>query len=682
MNAPVASAPAHGQDKALLFLLQIWLASGLAALGLGLLTLAIFSVVPPMRVDELFMARFTVDRHYFYPGQPAKDMAFEMGALLAPFFAVAGYVIAQRWLAKLKPSWLPAAARLAVGVTWLIFMVCLARVVFCDTSPSAQVAADRLLLKWYWSISPFPTWVHFVSFGVGAIALLFFGKGGSTRQQSNRALLVLLSLWVILIPISFYSPVDFNDELRFTYHFNTVTDALSQAINGHHLLVQFSHIYGGYVEILAPLLALLPRNLATLMDVFPVLNALAVLALLLTARLVIPNSFFLLVTGMALLALVYLTSSYDHYYANTPIRLLFPALGLLASALYFRQPSIYPYLLVSFLAAIATVWNLDSGLALWLSWSATLLVRGLGQGSWKQAAQNVAAQLGYLAATWMTFLLYLRIVSGVWPDLQMLVVFLRLFLGSGYLCVLMNFPDAWVISVLISIVALVVTAGRSIHQLSTWRMHFSLMLSLLGIGLFHYFVGRSVEGNLIAVSYPTLLLLGILFSETQSMIAEGRLPRITWSLLLPAIIVLGWWALFLPTALPSLLVQSAVSLHKLCSTNSNSIETNAAFISQTTVPGEGVCLLSNQSGIYYYLSDTVRPIPIPGTAELFLTKDMDALISAIDQERLPKLFLDQNFEVINIYRSEFYRRIRNEIAQHYQAHATSPSGQITLYLPR
>jgi len=82
----------------------------------------------------------------------------------------------------------------------------------------------------------------------------------------------------LLAPTRFYAPSEITDQLHFTYHLNSVLDALSQATNGHHLLVDFPHIYGGYIEMLAPLIGLFPRAIGVPLLALAVPSVLSVLS--------------------------------------------------------------------------------------------------------------------------------------------------------------------------------------------------------------------------------------------------------------------------------------------------------------------------------------------------------------------------------------------------------------------
>ena len=136
-------------------------------------------------------------------------------------------------------------------------------------------------------------------------------------------------------------------------------------------------------------------------------------------------------------------------------------------------------------------------------------------------------------------------------------------------------------------------------------------------------------------------------------------------------------------ALPDLLATSGRVARNWRSAEQTPLRADVAFVTQRVRPHEdSVYFLSNHSGIYYYLSDTVRPLKIPGTIELLRAQDMDVLLDAIRARRIGKLFVDQNFYAIEMYRPDIYQAIRDAIAQNYQAAEVGPTGWLVLYTPR
>jgi hypothetical protein len=151
----------------------------------------------------------------------------------------------------------------------------------------------------------------------------------------------------------------------------------------------------------------------------------------------------------------------------------------------------------------------------------------------------------------------------------------------------------------------------------------------------------------------------------------------------PYRIALFWWGFLFVAALSELLAISGRVVRNWNDTEQTPLRANAAFVTQRVRPHEeGVYFLSNQSGIYYYLSDTVRSLKIPGNIELLQSRDMDVLIEAIRARRISKLFVEQNFYDITMYRPDIYDEVRDAVSQNYRVSEVGPTGRLVLYTPR
>ena len=650
--------------------------------GLAIIAAVCEFFVPPIPHTAEFLARFTVLEGFFYPWQPAKTMAYQGGCVAVVVLPVVGIFLARRWAQKLSDETLDRLTWTGVGLYFLLLAACAWPMVYCPHPPFAMMPPSWLLLPVNLT-HPLATPERF-AFLAGALGIVIgLVRAGPSRQNANRALMLLLAIWVLLIPSRFYAPSAIKDELKYLYSLNAVLDSLSQSVNGHHLLVDFPHIYGGYEELLAPLVRLMPLGIGSLLTAMAVPNILGMLCLLLVARLVVRQPVLLFLCGLALLSADYLISSLDLTYGYTTARLFFPPMGLLAATLYFQRTTTVRYAVTTALAAVAPIWNLDSGLVLWGSWLGTLVIMAAARRDFRSAAWHLAVQSLSFTGAWVMFFLYLRIVSGQWPDVGMLFYFQKLIVGSGYFCLGMLPFDMWVAVVMVYVLALAVVALACLRKRINWRTPVILMYTLLGIGLFSYFMGRSAEANLVGVSYPAILLCGIFCTRVDALTSRDRLPASARYFMLPVKLALFWWSFLLVVALPDLLVVGGKVVRHWEGATPSPLEANSAFVQQHVGPREpGVFFLSNYSGIYYYLSGTVRPLKIPGMIELLETRDMDVLIEAIRERRMAKLFVEQNFYDIKMYRPDLYDEIRSAVAENYVPEAVGPTGTLVLYTPR
>ena len=681
-NPSPSPARLQPADRGRHFLVAVILRVGVTLLGLGAIATICHFTVPPIPRDAQFESQTTVPDGFFYAGQPAKTMAYEIGCAALPFLLALGWWIARRCTRDLSAARLDLVIWTGLALYFLIVAASALPMFYCPHPVFPYVPPSFLLLPFNLP-QPFvtPQWLLFVFAMIGAA--VFFLTAPATRHNANRARLLLVALWALLIPSRFYAPVRIDNNMYYLYHLNSVLDALSQVVNGHHVLVDFPHIYGGYIEMLAPIIRLFPRELGTLLAVVAVPNVVATLCLLLTARLVVRRPGVLFLCGLSLLGIGYVASNADIDYGYLTARVFFPPMALLAATLYFRRRGAALYAVVTLLATLAPVWNLDSGLVLWGSWLATLILMAAAERKFVVMLRHAFMQVASFIAAWTAFFLYLRLASGRWPDPGMIFEFQKFVVSTGYFCLALLVPDVWIPLAMVYLIGLAVAlhagARRKVNRLTP----VIVMLSLFGIGIFSYFMGRSAETNLIAVAYPATLLAGILCAESEVLIRARRLPVAAGYFLVPAKLALFWWSFLLAAGLTLLLGNSVNVIRDWSSTEQTPLMANAAFVSQQVKPHEAnVFFLSNHSGIYFYLSDTTRTLPIPGNIELLRTPDMNELIEALRARRVEKLFLDRTFYGIEMYRPDVYQRVKDAIAANYQPITASPDDSLVLYEPK
>jgi hypothetical protein len=651
----------------------------LTAVGLAAIAAAFWYATPPIPHDAAFAAQVTVDSAQFYAGQPAKTRAYEAAALAAPVLVALVFFAARNRLAACSEAFRRGIVWTGFALLLLLFIWCAFPMVYCPKPPLALVPPRYMFMPVEFP-RPWLTPFSFCTIAGGVLlGFLFLAR---RFRHPNLVMIPLLTLWFVLAPVRFYAPDEINYAPRFTYHLNSVFHALSQSVNGRHYLVDFPHIYGGYVEILAPFIRLFPRTLKVPLLAMAVPGVLGLLTLLLSARLIIRPPVLLWVCGLGLFATTYMIST-DPYYNYNLARAVLPSIAVWLSILYFRRPGRTLYGATSVLAAIATVWNLDTGVVLWASWAGTLFIMEITARRWRRAFIQVAIQAGLLIAIWLAFFIYLRLVSGAWPDPGLVLYFQTFVLSSGYFCLPLLVPDTWLLLAGLYLIGLATALIFYFRGQANWKTHVTLMLSLLGIGLFSYFMGRSAESNLLGGMYTAILLLGLLTGEALRLARAGKLPAVAPFFFAPYLLALGWWSALFLADQPSLLIRTVQMRYHWSHPVETPVLKNAAFVKAWTRPGEDdICILSGQSGVYYYLSDTVSVRPLPGTIEWLRRRDFDALLTAIRQRSIAKLFDEDSFYALKMYRPDIYASLRDTIAQNYRVVATSDVGNLHLCVPR
>jgi hypothetical protein len=657
--------------------LVVW-TSALCGCGFAVIAAICWYSVPPIPHDEAFIARFAVIDGFLYARQPAKTAAFQACLAAAPFLVLGAVWVVRRVLAGFSGTGVKRAVQAGLALHLLFFAACVRPLVYYRHPPL------WLPPRWLLCPLPFPPPVPAWEWKASVVFAMMFCFAALARLLGRRGVTrVIVVLALLCAPVEFYAPSQIADDTAFTYHLDAMLDALSQSINGHHLLVDFPHIYGGYGEMLAPFLRLFPRTMALPLVALAVPTLLGIGFWLLAAFRLIRNPFILAVCATGILGATYLAALPPNYCYGTP-RTLFPSVGLLLAISYLRRPAPGLFWIMSVIAAIASIWNLDTGLVLWFAWTLTLVAGDAAERAWMRAARHLATQVALLASAWASFFLYLRLASHEAPNLGLLFYFQSMVVKSGYFCVAMIVPSAWTFVVLLFVTGLVIATLAHLRRRLPWKGRVVLFLSLLGIGMFSYYMGRAAESNLICVSPPGILLAGLLASEAGVRVRHGILPPVTRWFFVPWMAMIFWWAFLFFVQLPTIL-QREVRLAEAAldpEPGANFVQANADFAERQVRPGEdGVYFLSGHSGFYYYLTGTTRPLRIPGNVELLQMRDMQVLIDAIKTRQIPKLFVERNFWAMDMYRPDVYQALTDAIATNYRAGVASPNGRLILYQP-
>ena len=668
----------------------IFLSVLLTFLGLGLLLWVLARTVRFPALDPAFFDQFSAQRRFFDP-QPFCRVGFQAVCLVSPLLVLLTLPLSIAWANRLPQAWLAAGGgrRLAVVFTVLIGLAvaaCLSRIVYFPHPPEFY-NSPRWLLH---SLGKHLSWRQALCVaGIDLGLAWFFIRLRHPSAGRRRAVwLLLLAAWLFSSPIKFFSAEDVADTGPFMLQFNAVAHSAVEVANGRHRLVDFTNQYGGYVEFLGPLLRVLPHRVESLALTFCLLHAAALFFLLLLVRRLIDDDRLCLIVGLGLLfcgtLYMNLFSEGEFLFQSYALRAFFPGMAFCAAFSYFRKPSAVRWAAVSVLIALATIWNLESGIFLWAAWLAGLSYAGICRKQWKELAVQVA-WLGLLtAAVWGFFWVYLFAASGHWPDGQRLAAYQKIFYGSGMGNHPMVIPDVWLLLIGVYIVGMVRCGLGYFQGGYDGRKAFSFMLVIFGMGLFSYFQNRPGSSSLLFVSYPAVLLFGSWADEVVSRNRDRPFPGTVWEWgwVAPGLPILLWWAANFTVSIPPVAQGYQREVGLMLHPRPTPFRIGAAFIQSQTTPGEPCLILSRQSGLDHFVSATPGMLYLSSPEEWETVGEYAAVISALRERRLPKVFLDQDFYLFSWVRPEILKELDDALARYYQPAAVSANGQVTLYLPR
>ena len=315
-------------------------------------------------------------------------------------------------------------------------------------------------------------------------------------------------------------------------HLDAIMYPLQQVVMGKTLLADLPSQYGLYPEFLLPIFKLVPLTVLNFTLVMGVLQVFALWALFIVLNKMIYSKKIVWLGGVALIVLTFSNSffyrgyTYDSYFQYWPIRFLWPAISLLLFYKYLTNKSYLKSIIFSVASAVAVLWNMDTGLFIFLSYTFYLLIKAININFIQDRTLvlsrhlilNKKFALTLLLHTVVTllvfcvFFLILRLKSHQELHFAWLFMYQKVFYATGFFMLpIPKAPHPWMAVAGIYIYG-IVYALFSQQKTSSLKSDFILYLSILGIGIFLYYEGRSHVYNLLNVLWPALVI-GLILSN-------------------------------------------------------------------------------------------------------------------------------------------------------------------------
>lgn len=435
--------------------------------------------------------------------------------------------------------------------------------------------------------------------------------------------------------------------------FNALFHSVSQVYLGKSLDIDLTSQYGLYGQIMLPLLKITGLSIFKFTIIFSALLVFSFGLIFLFLRDIIENKTIAFIGFNSLLFLGYffmrLLVPGDAYLQYHPLRIIFPSLLIFLSWKYFCHSNKVLYYMSFFLYAIGVLWNMDSGLIVYISWILVLIYSEMGK-PFKEIVKNSLLHIltGIICffVTVLFYLLCIKITYGYYPDLLLGFSYLKLFYINGFYMIQMSLIHPWNLIILTYVVGLIISFKSIVTKNISLSDKMIFLLSVLGFGLFSYYQGRSHDMNLPKVLYPALILI-IIYCDQLFQFSKNRKIKNKHT---EMIIFLCLFYIISSFAVSSISNYSNITklairnIKQLSSHTPTATTVRADFIKQNTKGCEEVLILSHNSGIYYLESNTTSSLKIPGTTELFLKKDVNKIVDFLSAKSIAqkKVFIDVN----------------------------------------
>ena len=353
---------------------------------------------------------------------------------------------------------------------------------------------------------------------------IIFYQISSQKIKSNIPKFVLASMLIVVFYIAYHVP--FNELHRYNanaQNFQNVLHATVQVYLGKTIFFDLISQYGGFPFFIKPILILTGASVTSVSSIFAFILMIVFLIWGFILYKIIENKLLVLFGFFAYLYIHLFSTGlwpYQLTFFYYPIRIFFPALMILTSFIYFKDPNKRNFFLSTIVLSLGLIWNADVGIVCFLAFA---LVASFD----KFCQENTLfLRLKYffieIIKCFIVPILLLSIVSlyykltlGSWADYSMQFAVHEFYIKgrsvSGLSGLTLN--GTWIFIILIYIVSL----NYSIYSMFRRREYIDkiiLLLTIFGIGTFSYHAYTHVPQVAARVSYPAIFII-ILFLDRE-----------------------------------------------------------------------------------------------------------------------------------------------------------------------
>lgn len=436
--------------------------------------------------------------------------------------------------------------------------------------------------------------------------------------------------------------------------------ALSQVVGGRTLLVDLPSQYGLFPEFLGPVFRVTGMSILKVSAAFALMQILSLAAVFSVLVRNIKSPGLLALSGLALVWITFGVSNQslrneEVYFQYWPIRFFWPAMSLWFVSTFISSRTLIRSGVVSLATAIGLLWNLDSGLAIWLAFGAFLFFHWLGAmsgfsfndpagvlGNWKPLDYAKAGALHIIipVVVCVLFFLMLYFKANGSMNFGWAISYQAVFYKLGFMMIpLPDYAHPWMSVLGVYLLGILYTFRKWSVKLRCRRADIVGYLSLLGVGLFVYYQGRSHVLNLVTVCWPAVIIMAILADEAIRMV-RFRLAGVSY-LPLPvvALAVLMLMAGGFMHKIPALVAEALATIGTEGKFASSVVLDEVSFIKANSWPGRQCLILSRRQGILYTETELLSPVPGPGLVESMFRADDEILEHGLKQGALECIFL-------------------------------------------
>ena len=519
---------------------------------------------------------------------------------------------------------------------------------------------------------------------------IYYGAFANKSFKKKTRIAVFAIMIVYSFFICSYSLFDEYSLKEYSINFSPVVYPIIQTYLGKIPLIDLKSHYGLHPFFFQPLFNLFEPSVLALSLILALISLISLISIAFCLFMIIENKIVALITFLTFIyfqnfACTWWPDSTAVAFQYDSIRIFFPS--LLLSFLYFflQKPTAPKYFFGLLFFSFATIWNIDTGVPTFI---ALFLILGYEKCflrdekfSFKNALTHLFWATIILFLVWFSFFAFLKISSGKLPDISLLAYGQKAAFEFGYSMMAIKRVDFWYFPIVIYVSGIVFAIYIFLNRKFSLQNHFILVLTLLGIGIFTYFIGRSHNSNIFHTSYPALMLLAIFADKFCA-----KFTRQNFVFFLPKI---KSEALFLGFPLVFLCYFSAVGFFQIYNNKSmrenfivqkfksdpnpywiKQIEFIKNRIPESTqkTPRSDILILQNNNLDYYFALELRAKFPLnyANLLHMFYKKEYEELLEEILAKREKWVVWSQANETNFVFSSKEIAEIKKLLQKNYK----------------
>lgn len=399
-----------------------------------------------------------------------------------------------------------------------------------------------------------------------------------------------------------------------SHHVDAYYYPLLKISSGLTPYIDFTPLYGCYSYVFA-LLQNIFNNSSFMF--FSIINAILVALVLTNLAIVISknikNKAVAFVTTMAMIFLMIIYSFIKNkgpYIQYMPHRVLFNSIILLLINIYLKYRNTNKKAVLQILgfliSAFAIFWNIETGIIVLIVWTAFLGYEVLFFNSLKNKntyisiAKILVMAIISLATAYFMVAIISYIRTGTLVSMKNMLASQLLFYQDGFNMIKMHLGKPWMILIYTYLIGLAITLRKLYFINPEKRILFNkysmiFTLSILGIGVFSYYQGRSHDDVFASVTYPGIILIGIFTDILLKRISISKTKKIQIANIVIVSINIMFLSLLAMSTISSLISNKDIHFHM----NKKQLSSETILEDFSDYDTSNVEFISDYESLYY-----------------------------------------------------------------------------------